>query len=73
MTQFIPSPVDCCRPCCRDSVVVVNVASGQEIYEGHGNPNGQIAPDNTAKPAEYHNLDTPGETWWWIVADQAWS
>jgi hypothetical protein len=72
MIQILPSPQDCCRPCCQDSVIVVTVGGNKEVYSGNGDPNGQIAPVDTTQEAVYYNLDTPGETWWWQVSTQTW-
>lgn len=64
--------MDCCRPCCRDQVLLVTSGGGKEVYSGHGDPNGVIAPANTAQDAVYNDLDSPGVGWVWDIANQKW-
>lgn len=57
MTQLTPAPVDCCRPCCRDLVLVTAAGGSNADLWGEADPNtAGVVPANTALWGIYHQL-----------------
>lgn len=45
----------------------------RQVYQGSGDPNGVVTPDNTAIANLYYNTDVPGELWNWSIPGQVWN
>jgi hypothetical protein len=81
MQVALPSPISCCRPCCRDTVVVITSGTGSTgvnpTQSGEEDPvTAGITPDNTAYWAVYKQVDGDGKvvgSWDWNPDTQAWS
>lgn len=83
MTQLLPAPINCCRPCCRDRVRVIHDSGGGgggtpvDVTVGTEDPNvAAVLPTNTAIWGyEYWQLgigNTILAKWSWNVDNQVW-
>lgn len=81
--QFaLSSPVDCCLPCCRDTITLVTSGSGgvNPVLWGVEDPNvAGVTPANTSLWGTYEQLIAPGgpkfQTWDWNpdTVPQSWT